>query len=309
MTKANPPRRHHYAPVFYLKRWAGPDGALEQFSRPGAREVKARRLPATATGYRDDLYAMPGLPEELAQQVELKFMQEVDTQAAEVLRALEIGHVAWTSVTRSAWTRFIQSLQLRTPADIAGIKQRTETDWGVSIPKIQETYEAMRRIGDPHTFEEFMVSKDPLIVERAALKIATVLIDAPEMGARINNMHWEVLDLDNSNLELVTSDRSVEQVLGLAHPNAFLTLPIGPKRLFIAANSRQTIERIAAASPREVVRRRNVSTVSYAREFVWASNRAQSAFIGRQLGSAPIPTLGERLAARTEREETSHTVG
>lgn len=218
MTPANPPRRHHYAPVFYLRRWAGADGLLEQLSRPGGRAVKARRVAPTATGYQDDLYAMPGLPEHLVQQVEQNFMQKVDSQAAEVLAGLERGPAAWTSDSRSAWTRFIQSLQLRTPADVAGIKQGTLQDWGVLIPKIQETYEAMKRIGDPSTFEEFITSRDPLLVERMGMKILTVLIDAPEMGEFINNMTWEVFDLRNARLDLLTSDRPLEQVYGLWDP-------------------------------------------------------------------------------------------
>ncbi len=296
MTPADPPRRHHYAPVFYLRRWTGADGFLEQFSRPGARDVKARRVAPAATGYQDDLYAMPGLPEHLVQQVEQAFMQEVDSQAAGVLAALESGPVTWNSASRSAWTRFIQSLQLRTPADVAGIKQRTLQDWGVSIPKIQETYESMRRIGDPATFEEFMTSSDPLLVERAGLKVLTVLIDAPEMGELINNMTWEVFDLRNARLDLLTSDRPLEQVYGLRDPRAFLTVPIGPRRLFVAAHRRATINAIARASPTDVVRKRNRATVCYAREFVWAADRSQAFFIDKHFASVPIPTLGERLA-------------
>lgn len=300
MSTANPPRRHHYAPVFYLKRWAGVDGQLEQFSRPAGREVKGRRVAPTATGYLDDLYAMPGLPAHLVQQVEQQFMQEVDHQAAEVLAELEKGPVTWTSANQGAWTRFIQSLQLRTPADVAGVKQRTIEDWGVSIPKIQETYESMRRLGDPATFEAFMESKDPQLVERAGMKILTVLIDASRMGAFINNMVWDVVNLEKARIELLTSDRAVEQVLGLGDPKAFLTIPIGPKRLFVAARDRTTITAIARASPTDVVRRRNRATVCYAREFVWASDRSQAPFISKHLASVPVATLGERLARREE---------
>ena len=297
MSLSNPPRRHHYAPVFYLKRWAGAaDGQLEQFSRPGGREVKARRVAPAATGYVDDLYAMPGLPEHLVQQVEQKFMQEVDNQAGEILAALEKGSVTWTAATRSAWTRFIQSLQLRTPADVAGVKQRTLQEWGVSIPKIQETYESIRRIGDPATFEEFVSSEDPLLIERAGMKVLTVLIDAPGMGAFINNMAWDVLNLSEARLDLLTSDRPVEQIRGLRDPKAFLTVPIGPRRLFVAARHQSTINAIARASPTDVVRKRNRATVCYAREFVWATDRSQASFITKHLASVPVPTLGERLA-------------
>ncbi len=288
-------------PVFYLKRWAGADGCLEQYRRFAGREIKPRRLAPAGTGYSDDLYAMPGLSAELAQQVEALFMQGVDGLAAAVLPALESGgSVAWTSETRTAWARFVRSLQLRTPADVAGVKQRAQDDWGVSIPLIQETYESLRRVGEPMTFEEFVVSKDPTLVERAALRILTRLIDDPALGARVMGMEWEVIDLGSSPVRLLTSDCAVEQIEGLAHPDAFMTLPIGPKRLFVAANRRQIIERLKAAPAEEVVKLRNTSTVCYARDFVWARDRSQAAFIIDRLGSVPIRTLGERLAAREE---------
>lgn len=272
------------------------DGRLEQFSRPAGREVKARRVAPAATGYQDDLYAMPGLPDGLVQQVEQKFMQEVDRQAAEVLTAVEAGTIVWTHETRSAWTRFIQSLQLRTPADVEGIKARTLAEWGVSIPKIQETYESMRRLGDPATFEEFIDSKDPLLVERAALRILTVLIDAPEMGRFINNMHWEVLDLESSALTLLTSDQAVEQPWALREARSFLSVPMGPKRLFVAARRRETIAAIAQAGPTKIVELRNVRTVCCAREFVWAADRSLAPFIAEHISTVRMPTLGERLA-------------
>jgi hypothetical protein len=299
MSIANPPRRHHFAPVFYLKRWAD-GGFLEQFSRPDGVAVKARRVAPAATGYQDDLYVMPGLSADLAQQVEQKFLQDVDTKAAEVLAQLERGVVPQTSQARSNWTRFVQSLQLRTPADIIGLKQRTRDDWGVSIPKIQETYDTMRRLGDPSTFEEFIEARDPEILDRMALKILTVLIDAEGMGAVINNLIWDVVDLTGSRHDLLASDRAVDQIEGLGHPDTILTVPLGPKRLFVATRRRAIIDRIKRASPTDVVRRRNLPTVCCARSFVWGRDRSQQPYIEKRMGTVHAPTLGERLARRDE---------
>lgn len=301
---AQPPRRHHYAPAFYLRRWSGADGHLEQFSRPGEQEVKARRVPPTATGFAEDLYAMPGMSHDLVQQIEVKFMSEVDQQAADVLADLESGGPRrWTPTTRSAWTRFIQSLELRTPADVAGLKERTFLEWARTVPKIQSTWEAARDPGDPATFEEFVSQRDPLLVERFALKVMAVLIDGGRTGVHINNMKWSVLDLTPSNLDLVTSDRAVERVWPLGRPAAFITLPIGPKRLFVAANQESTIRRLGSHKPREVVRLRNGTTIRLAREFVWARDRSQASFIRSTFGAArDVPTLGERLAAQGREE-------
>lgn len=297
MTASQQPRRHHFAPVFYLRRWAGQDEEVEQFHKPDKGIVRARRLHPAATGFKTDLYALPGLAPELVQQVESKFMQALDSRAAVVLARMENGHEPRDRETRSDWTRFIQSLQLRTPSDIVGLKDRARADWGLTVPEIQGRYEALREDGDPETFEAFIEAKDPLLVERIGVRLATVLIDHPGLGERIINMDWDILDLERSNVALLTSDHAVDQVLGLKEPRAFITLPIGPKRLFIAANERRTIDALAAQNPRDVVMHRNRTTVKCARDYVWAEDRSQAAFIGTNMGSVPVRRLSERLAA------------
>lgn len=300
MTESNPPIRHHFAPVFYLKRWMGADGLLEQFSRPGGAErgVRVRRFAPAATGYKDFLYTMPGLPAHIEQQVETKFMQVIDDQAAKILKRLEAGEViSWDTTNRSAWTRFVLSLQLRTPADIAGIKRRAVDEWDVTVPAIQDAYESFRKESDPETFEEFATSRDPLLLSRVGMRMATRLIDHPRIGERINNMTWDVLDLTGSSLQLLTSDRAVEQVLGLGDPRSFISLPLGPHRVFVATSQKATLDRLRSHPPRELVRLRNNSTVKLARDFVWAADRSQQRFIERQFASIDAPTLGERLAA------------
>lgn len=295
MSKPNPPHKHHFTPRFYLERWAGSDGCLEQY-RSHRGVVKVLRVAPSATGFEDGLYAMPGLPSHLVQQVEEQFMQQVDDQAAVSLAIMEGGRMPSTSQDRSAWSRFLQSLQLRTPADIAGIKERTRLDWGVSIPKVRETYESLRRTGDPLTFEEFLTSEDPRLVERIAMRVATVLIDNPDMGQLINHMHWGVIDLSASSLPLLASDRGASPYLGLGDIRAFITLPIGPKRLFVAAHRKEVIENLSRARARNIVMSVNRTSVCLAREYVWASDRSQTSFVRSKFGSVHAPTLGERLA-------------
>jgi len=64
-----------------LKHWARPDGRLYEFSRPTPNQVEARPTSARGTGYQRGLYRLNGLPEDLAEQVERKFMQQVDSLA------------------------------------------------------------------------------------------------------------------------------------------------------------------------------------------------------------------------------------
>lgn len=82
------PIRHHYLPVFYLARWAGPDGRLCRFHRP-YRAVVVSRLTPEHTGYEERLYSLEGGPAGQEQRIETDFMNAlVDSPAAPVLEKL-----------------------------------------------------------------------------------------------------------------------------------------------------------------------------------------------------------------------------
>lgn len=53
----------------------------------------------------------PGIPEELAEHVERKFMGTVDNLAKDALNILlGTSKSGWTDKTRSAWARFVNGL-------------------------------------------------------------------------------------------------------------------------------------------------------------------------------------------------------
>jgi hypothetical protein len=105
------PTRHHYIPVFYLKRWTGPDGRLCEYSRP-YKETKAKRKHPAATAYVEGLYTVSGLPPERTQFVEKQFMQMVDSGAAEALTAMlkrtaPAGNEEPDWIRTIYWARFV----------------------------------------------------------------------------------------------------------------------------------------------------------------------------------------------------------
>ena len=120
--------RHHYIPGIYLKRWAGPDGRLCEFSRPYGPRVKPRRTAPSGTGYEDWLYGIRGAKPDVANVVEQRFFKVMDDQAARVLDRLEIEGPGgdWSISERSAWARFLLSLALRAPSDVATLRNHWE---------------------------------------------------------------------------------------------------------------------------------------------------------------------------------------
>ncbi len=115
--------KHHYIPVFYLRQWAT-NGRLIEFSRPYRSVVKARPTSPEGTGYVRGLNVMKGLPPESAEQFETVVMRNVDSLAADALRQLLSGDedLKWAPKPRSAWTRFLVSLLLRTPGPYPEIR-------------------------------------------------------------------------------------------------------------------------------------------------------------------------------------------
>jgi hypothetical protein len=76
------PRKHHYVPACYLKQWANNshDRRLcEHKLIPGGYGVNPRRTSPNGTGYQIDLYRVDGVPDDVAQDLEKRYMHLVDT--------------------------------------------------------------------------------------------------------------------------------------------------------------------------------------------------------------------------------------
>lgn len=183
------PLKHHHLPIFYLKRWAREDGRICQFSRPHD-ELRAKYVFPSQTAYVERLYETKGLPPEQAQQVEEKFLQPLDTLAAEALAMLENddNRLRRESKARSAWSRFVMSLIMRTPADIEALKRGVIAAWERELPRIEKKYAAMRSTSDPPNFKSFLEQTAPGSWEQLAMELAPRLMDHPGIGNRLNNM-------------------------------------------------------------------------------------------------------------------------
>jgi hypothetical protein len=120
------PEKHHYIPVFYLKRWADKDGdgRLCVYSRPYDR-VKVNRKHPDATGYEYDLNAIRGADAETEGHLEGRFFLRADNDAARALDILQTGRCDLMDASvRSAWSRFLMTLLHRNPERVAEWKSR-----------------------------------------------------------------------------------------------------------------------------------------------------------------------------------------
>jgi hypothetical protein len=112
--------KHHYVPVFYLKRWAvSADRQMCEYQRVRLDKITSRRIAPEATGYKVDIYAAEGAQYE----IESTPLRLLDTLASFVLEALERGVDTLNDQMRSDWTRFILSLRFRTRERVAVLKE------------------------------------------------------------------------------------------------------------------------------------------------------------------------------------------
>jgi hypothetical protein len=294
------PIDHHYLPVFYLSRWAGEDGRVCRFQRLHGGLVKAKRILPKGTAYEPGLYAVRGLPLYQAQAMEKDFMAKLDSGAAEALLLLESGlpDQEWTRGPRSAWSRFVLTQMLRTPEDIAQLKSSVQEEWSKAVPRLQEVYAERRSDDMPATVDEYLRQQGDGEIDAFALQIARTLMDHPKVGQMINNMHWHVIEVPEPVEPLLTSDRPVWTTITLTEPEAFISIPIGPRRLFLAAPDVSTLRRLRAAPIEPMVSARNRFAIQHAVKYAYGVDDRALPIAQEHLGTKRHPSLLEHMAAK-----------
>ena len=290
----NPPHRHHYIPSFYLSRWATRnDGKLCQFSKPHGKVVPNRRHPQ-ATGYLEKLYELRGLDPSLANAVETKFFAPVDNAAADALLLIEKhgNRARWDSRRRSGWAIFLHSLLLRAPEDVAAFKDTwrylMQAD---ELGAWEEQYQAVRTQDDAPTFRDHMKNQPSDHLDRSAMNALVGMMDGGNIARYIHQMHWHVIDINDADFDFLSSDRPVIRTNGLLIDGGHLALPIGPRRLFIAAKDSAALRRILDISQRQLVRECNRQMCSFAVKYVYGVDDSQWQFVAKHFATKDQPRL------------------
>lgn len=181
----NKPQKHHFLPIFYLKRWveSASDRKLVEYSRPYGPLIKRRRTDPAGTGYLERLYAIEGLPPELAQQVEEGFMRPVDTLAADALSLLESGDATMrrSARHRSSWSLFLMSLMMRMPNDLKALKSSYAQRWQESSPEIAKGFSDRTGI-ELARAEAIVRSTLTKQMDRMAMGVFRQLVDHQNIG-------------------------------------------------------------------------------------------------------------------------------
>ena len=277
------PEKHHYFPIFYQKRWAGTEGQVCVYSKPHT-EVKAIRRHPDQVGFEHDLYTIAGVEFETASHLERRFFLQTDNDASQALASLESNPQAPLDTRlRSGWSRFALSLIHRAPDEVARFFSQVAEHVAAAEREFEENYATRRLPTDPDTFEEFALKRPSNPAGRAAAMLIEKVIDSELVGNHLNRMIWTILS-PPSSYPLLTSDRPVIMTSGLSEPESHLSLPIGPRRLFIASNQQAIVDEIAARKPDDLVAFANDRIIKQARRFVLGTDDRQLRFVSKRFG-------------------------
>lgn len=311
MTSANPPVKHHYIPQFQLAQWAVNEGMLWRFLRPIPAKIATKLVTPAEIGYEKYLYATPGMPAEKAQQVEQHFMSQLDSQAAEAHQLLLQGKVhQMPQKQRSAWSRFVMSQWFRTPVGLGHFKEAMKLVLAARDKPLNARYAEVKKKGYPDSLEEAIAMMGPEFAEQAAMDLFRKLIDDPKNGLRLNNMQWFIIETLKEP-EFLISDAALQQSkAGIFSPKGYITMPIAPRKLFVAVNRLSVAKTIESLPRGGLVSNNNGAIVRRASQFVGAADLSQQAFIkanfGKEEHSTPVKGLleGYRADAGVQAEAT-----
>jgi Protein of unknown function (DUF4238) len=225
-------------------------------------------------------------------------MKPVDSLAAVSLSMLETNdeRIHYEPKYRSAWSLFLMTLLMRMPEDLEVLGHIVADDWERDFPKMEIMYAKNRQPDDPPTLQEFIDQKDPDHISRWTLDAARRLMDHEGIGQRLNNMRWFVLTTNGDGPRLLTSDRPVH--ISLSEEDAYVLLPLGPDRLFIAVNDKQTEQLIRGRPVKELVEEVNKLVVQHAVKYVYGTDDKSAKFIDENIGKDRPKSLMQRLRDR-----------
>ena len=279
----NEPKDHHFSPVFYLKGWCNSALKVMEYSRP-YREVKVQPKPPTATGFKSFLYSLEGVPEAEKQVIEKHYMSKmVDNPAAHALQILiNRDKAGLTGSVRSDWTRFLIASLYRRPEAVNKVIEVFKSVMQKNLNANPDSYKNLKE-DDPPTPFEWIQKNQPHFVSNAG-KIALMDgIENEQIGNTIINMSWSVLDLQNSNYDLLTSDAPTIRTKGLGDTNCLIVMPLNPSLLFVAAHDKKVEASFLHQDATKIAVWMNNNVVRAAEKYVYGRSDRHLRFIENRL--------------------------
>jgi hypothetical protein len=267
---ANQPRKHHFLPQFYLRRFAGPDGATSQLFRKSLKIVRTSVGDAAA---RRDYHRFEVSKPTFGEFEMEHMMSQVEGHQAEVVRAIldNPGDYERHRVELLGLTQFMFFRVPKMRESVAGSTQATL----IASIKVMEKAKAFDDM--PSDLKAHLAGRSILDVARPEIKNWYVMLQLLRLATDkkiyrlLYGMNISLLVADGfgsfvvSDAAAVFFDKNYGRLPGnlggLSSPSAELTLPLSPRVLL----------RVAAREPAGVFRLSDADVNRYnERAIIWA---------------------------------------
>jgi hypothetical protein len=274
--------KNHYIPKTYLRRWAArEDGKICQHRCINGRIVAKRVYPAE-TGYAADLYTLADLPPHKRHFVEEVLFKRVDQDAAnglDLFLADDIN-VGVNAAIISGWSRFLMSLLHRQPAKIEGLKVAAQEKFRSYIPDLRAGW-GQHPEHESMTFDEYIENNGPALNAISFANVLAKICNSENIGRHMNNMIKSVATIQDSK-RFLTCDNPLTLFRPLSDAGAYILLPISPKKIFIAANGQEIVDRLfERLRDDNLVEQLNEAAISNAILYVYDTYEDQTGLVRR----------------------------
>lgn len=191
------------------------------------------------------------------------------------------------------------------PEDLAVLSQILADDWERDLPLLRQKFATNRKTDDPETIEEFIEKKDPDYMARWTMDVLPNLMDHEGIGQSLNGMRWSVVTTSDDAPPFLSSDRPLFMSKTFSESECYLTLPIAPHRLFVAANTEETERKFKDQPASKLVLETNIRVVKQAVKYVYGVDDAELEFIDKHISSNHPQTLLEKLRDRRRQKYAS----
>jgi hypothetical protein len=119
-----------------------------------------------------------------------------------------------------------------------------------------------------------------------------------KLGQMINKMSWKFLTIEDEETYFYTSDQPVIRLNHLRGPLLAILFPIGPRNIFIAADSTAVLNNIINIPKRQFIKECNKQVVSAARRYAFSLNDQPKRFFCNNLSKSSSLGLMEQILLR-----------
>jgi hypothetical protein len=243
------------------------------------RDVVASPIGPVNTAFEPHLYSLSGVPIELRASVETRYMTpHVDTPASDALARLLASDLPnMNDREKRGWARFLMSLALRNPDTVTSVNAEMRQQILAQLVTQPEAREAHKASGERQSIEAWLDDSYPEILDRVGTLNLPLFIE--ELSKPFHAMRWFTLDLGGSATSLLMGDRPLIDQYGFGDPRYVIALPISPRFLFVAANTRETLQSLVSQNADTVVAMINELIVMQATMHVYGNTKAHLAFV------------------------------